>query len=71
VQNRALDDLPESLEEVEKLARRLGYEPQGDDTAAERFLADLEKHTSEIRAMFLQLLEREKNRGLPKMESPP
>jgi len=70
VQNRALDDLPESLEEVEKLARRLGYEPQGDDGAAGRFLADLEKHTSETRAMFLHLLEREKKSGLPKMESP-
>jgi glutamate-ammonia-ligase adenylyltransferase len=60
VQNRALDELPESQEEVEKLARRLGYEPQGDDGAAGRFLADLEKHTSETRAMFLHLLERER-----------
>jgi [glutamine synthetase] adenylyltransferase / [glutamine synthetase]-adenylyl-L-tyrosine phosphorylase len=66
VQNRALDELPESQEEVEKLARRLGYESHADQGAAGPFLADLEKHTSETRAMFLQLLEREKQaKGAP------
>jgi glutamate-ammonia-ligase adenylyltransferase len=60
VQNRALDELPDTQEEVEKLARRLGYELQGGDGAAGPFLADLEKHTSETRAMFLHLLERER-----------
>jgi glutamate-ammonia-ligase adenylyltransferase len=66
VQNRALDELPETQEEVEKLARRLGYEPKGDEGAAGQFLGDLEKHTSETRAMFLRLLEREKQAGPPK-----
>jgi glutamate-ammonia-ligase adenylyltransferase len=60
VQNRALDELPESLAEVEKLARRLGYEAQGEDGAAAQFMAVLEKHTSETRAMFLHLLGRER-----------
>jgi glutamate-ammonia-ligase adenylyltransferase len=60
VQNRALDELPETPEEVEKLARRLAHEPTSAGGAAGPFLADLEMHTSQTRAMFLQLLERER-----------
>jgi len=54
VHNRTLDELPESSEEIDKLARRLGYE------SGERFLAELEQHRIRTRALFLHLLERER-----------
>jgi glutamate-ammonia-ligase adenylyltransferase len=53
VHNRSLDEIPESLEEVEKLARRLGFE------SGSRFLAELERHTSNTRQLFLRLMDRE------------
>ncbi|HVS40342.1 MAG TPA: bifunctional [glutamate--ammonia ligase]-adenylyl-L-tyrosine phosphorylase/[glutamate--ammonia-ligase] adenylyltransferase [Gemmataceae bacterium] len=58
VHNRSVDEVPEAPEVVEKLARRLGYE------SADRFRADLEKHTQQIRDLFLRLVARE--RGAPK-----
>jgi [glutamine synthetase] adenylyltransferase / [glutamine synthetase]-adenylyl-L-tyrosine phosphorylase len=63
VHNRTTDELPESQEDIEKLARRLGYEPVLDGGAAGQFLAHLEEHTSQTRAIFLRLLEREKRSG--------
>jgi glutamate-ammonia-ligase adenylyltransferase len=54
VHNRSLDEVPGTPEEVEKLARRLGFE-----TGA-RFLAELEKHTTNIRDMFLRMVARER-----------
>jgi glutamate-ammonia-ligase adenylyltransferase len=54
VHNRTLDELPESSEEIDKLARRLGYE------SGERFLSELEQHRMRTRALFLHLLERER-----------
>ncbi len=54
VHNRTLDELPEADEEIDKLARRLGYE-----TGA-RFLAELERHRTRTRELFLQKLERER-----------
>jgi glutamate-ammonia-ligase adenylyltransferase len=63
VHNRSLDELPETPEELEKFARRLGWEADQPLDAADRFLAELEQHTSQIRAMFLYLLAREANPG--------
>ncbi|GIW80047.1 MAG: glutamate-ammonia-ligase adenylyltransferase [Gemmatales bacterium] len=60
VQNRSQDELPESTDEVEKLARLLGFEPASGQTAAERFFAELEHHTTQIRNLFLTLVERER-----------
>ena len=54
VHNRSLDELPEAMEEVDKLAKRLGYEAGG------RFLEELEKHTTQIRDLFQRLVERER-----------
>jgi glutamate-ammonia-ligase adenylyltransferase len=54
VHNRTIDELPEAGEEVDKLARRLGYESCG------RFLAELERHRTRTRELFLHLLERER-----------
>ena len=50
VHNRTLDELPEAPEEIDKLARRLGYE------TGERFLAELEQHRTRTRELFLRLL---------------
>jgi glutamate-ammonia-ligase adenylyltransferase len=45
VHNRTLSELPESKEDLEKLARRLGLESGPAGSAAQRFLAELERHT--------------------------
>jgi glutamate-ammonia-ligase adenylyltransferase len=60
VQNRSLDELPQGEEEVEKLARRLGFETTAQETAGGRFLSELERHTRQTRDLFLRLLERER-----------
>lgn len=60
VHNRSLDELPESPEELEKLARQLGWEAGPEGGAANRFLAELERHTSQTRAVFLTCLARER-----------
>jgi glutamate-ammonia-ligase adenylyltransferase len=54
VHNRSLDELPEAPEEIDKLARRLGYE------SGERFLSELEQHRTRTRELFLRLVERER-----------
>jgi len=58
--NRAVDDVPGTTDEVEKLARRLGYESSSDRDAASLFLADLRRHTERIRELFLLVVERER-----------
>jgi hypothetical protein len=59
VHNRSLDELPQAAEEIEKLARRLGFE-EAQDTAGGHFLAELERHTRQTRELFLRLLDRER-----------
>jgi len=54
VHNRSLDAVPEEPAEVEKLARRLGFD------SAERFLSELERHTARTRELFLRLMARER-----------
>jgi glutamate-ammonia-ligase adenylyltransferase len=56
VHNRSLDELPDSAEEVEKLARRLGYE----NDAGPKFVADLRHHTARLRELFLHIIDRER-----------
>ncbi len=53
VHNRTIDEVPELPEEIDKLARRLGYE------TGERFLAELERHRKQTRELFLCILRRE------------
>jgi glutamate-ammonia-ligase adenylyltransferase len=60
VHNRSLDELPENPEDLEKLARRLDFEPGARGSAADQFLARLDEHLSQTRALFLRLLERER-----------
>jgi glutamate-ammonia-ligase adenylyltransferase len=54
VHNRSLDEVPGTPEEVEKLARRLGFE------AGAGFVAELDRHTTQIRDLFLRLVLRER-----------
>jgi glutamate-ammonia-ligase adenylyltransferase len=54
VHNRSVDEVPDSADEVDKLARRLGFE------ADAPFLAELERRTSRIRDAFTRLVERER-----------
>ncbi len=63
VHNRSLDELPEGPEDLEKLARRLDFEPGPRGSAADQFLARLDEHLSQTRALFLRLLERERAAG--------
>jgi glutamate-ammonia-ligase adenylyltransferase len=49
VHNRTLDAVPEASEEVEKLARRLGYE------SGAYFQTEWERHTRKVRELFLRL----------------
>ncbi len=60
VYNLSQDELPEKVEEVEKLARRLGYEPTGTVSAADQFLRDMERRTTRTRELFVELVEQEK-----------
>jgi glutamate-ammonia-ligase adenylyltransferase len=59
-QNRALDELPAHAAEVEKLARRLGFDPSPGG-AAPAFLAELGGHTRRTRELFLHILARERS----------
>jgi glutamate-ammonia-ligase adenylyltransferase len=67
VHNRSLDELPEDPAELEKLARRLGFHsPQageeiGTGGAGQQFMADLERHTTQTRELFLKLVNRERS----------
>jgi glutamate-ammonia-ligase adenylyltransferase len=58
--NRSLDELPESAEDLEKLAKRLGCEASGEHTAGQIFLQVLEWHTSQTRHLFKELFARER-----------
>jgi glutamate-ammonia-ligase adenylyltransferase len=65
VTNRSLDELPEDLEELEKLARRLGIEGDARRSAADGFLEELDRHTTKTRELFLALFERERRESRP------
>jgi len=56
VHNRSLEELPGAPEDLEKLARRLGWEVLLDQSAGSQFLIALEEHTTRIRQTFLRLV---------------
>ncbi len=62
VHNRSLDELPEAPEDLEKLARRLGFEARGGANAGTQFLAELERTTTQTRELFLRLVAQERLR---------
>lgn len=53
------DRLPESHEDLDKLAKRLGYSSDEAQSPAERLLADNETHTIATRRIFREVLARE------------
>jgi glutamate-ammonia-ligase adenylyltransferase len=63
VHNRSLDELPESHDDLEILGRRLGCEQFFGLSAAERFLAELERHTQQTRLVFNRLVSQERQKG--------
>jgi glutamate-ammonia-ligase adenylyltransferase len=58
VTNRALEELPASCDDLEKLARRLGYEPRDGKSAAIHFLIDRERYRQQIRQLYLTVPDR-------------
>ncbi len=62
VHNRSLDELPEAPEDLEKLARRLGFETRGGVNAGTQFLAELERTMTQTRELFLRLVAQERLR---------
>jgi glutamate-ammonia-ligase adenylyltransferase len=61
VHNRSLDELPEGVDDLEKLARRLGLEAGPEGSAARQFLHELEQLTAQTRELFLHLIRRERS----------
>jgi [glutamine synthetase] adenylyltransferase / [glutamine synthetase]-adenylyl-L-tyrosine phosphorylase len=61
--NRSLDELPEQTEELEKLARRIGIDASGEGSAAQRFREEMEQHTGRIRALYVTLFDREREKS--------
>jgi glutamate-ammonia-ligase adenylyltransferase len=65
VHNRSLDELPERPEDLEKLARRLGFEQRAESSPGKRFLAELDRHLAEARDVFLHIMHRERGMARP------
>jgi len=61
VHNRSLDELPEAPEDLEKLARRLGCEATPGISPGDYFLAELDRHQTRTRELFLNLVTRERS----------
>jgi glutamate-ammonia-ligase adenylyltransferase len=64
VHNLSLNQVPNRPEDLEKLARRLGFEPEKATGAADRFLAELDWKLAKTRALFLTLSARERTTPL-------
>jgi glutamate-ammonia-ligase adenylyltransferase len=60
VHNLSLNELPERPEDLEKLARRLGFDPESGASAADRFLGELDWKLAKTRSLFLTLAARER-----------
>lgn len=56
------DELPACEEDLEKLARRLGYDNRHGKTARQQFLEEMEIRTTRTRELFTQAIQREKKR---------
>ena len=60
VTDRPLTEVPDAQDDLAKLARRLGFEPQDGETAAARFLAELGRATAAVRGVFDTLTLKER-----------
>ena len=56
VRDRSAEHLPDNAAGLEVMARRLTYRGTDALTAGEQLLADYERHTSEIREIFIRVL---------------
>jgi len=56
IHNRCVDELPESRDELERLAHRLDYESSDPVSPVQRFLADADRHTTGTRALFERIV---------------
>lgn len=56
VADLSVNTLPAAPAKLEKLAKRLGYQPQANGTARDRFLEDFAAHTSRVRTIYQQTL---------------
>ena len=70
VANRPLNEYPETPEELEKYARRMGFEA-GALSAADSFRFELQRHTRAIRSLFNKLMDRERRTDLVSESSAP
>lgn len=52
VADLSVNTLPAAPGKLEKLAKRMGYRPQGEASARDRFLADYTEHTGRVRAIY-------------------
>jgi glutamate-ammonia-ligase adenylyltransferase len=59
VHNRSLDELPERAEDLEKLARRMGFESGKEGSPGDAFLSELDRQQTRTREVFLRLLDGE------------
>ncbi len=63
VHNRSLDELPSADEELEKLARMLGFEAKPGELARPQFEAELDRQLVRTRELFQAIIERENRSG--------
>lgn len=56
VHNRSATDLPDSREEIARLARRLNYDESDPGASADAFRADAVRHAAKTRALFQQVV---------------
>ncbi len=56
VADLSINTLPAAPAKLEKLAKRMGYQPQGSGSARDRFLEDFAAHTVRVRTIYLQIL---------------
>jgi glutamate-ammonia-ligase adenylyltransferase len=65
VTDQALTEVPENLDDREKLARRMGFEAMAGQTAADRLHIRGERITAAVRAAFQAVLTRERGNLRP------
>ena len=62
VHNVSRDTLPDSREDLEKLARRLGYHSSNGRSASDAFIDECERITRQTRQTFIRVLSQERGR---------
>ncbi len=60
VQNRPVVELPDSLEELVRLTRRLGFDQDSPEDAVAAFRSDFERHCTRTRAHFVEAFRLER-----------